>query len=94
MDSSTGYIYPPETLRRIEAQNATFRRLISRVTPEEAELIEAEKARVDQFLGRVVPMEVEPTRVQMERTPPRVGRNEPCPCGSGKKFKKCCLNHQ
>lgn len=19
------------------------------------------------------------------------GRNEPCPCGSGKKFKKCCL---
>ena len=20
----------------------------------------------------------------------RVGRNEPCPCGSGKKFKKCC----
>jgi uncharacterized protein YecA (UPF0149 family) len=22
--------------------------------------------------------------------PSRVGRNEPCPCGSGKKFKKCC----
>lgn len=21
----------------------------------------------------------------------RVGRNEKCPCGSGKKFKKCCL---
>jgi uncharacterized protein YecA (UPF0149 family) len=21
----------------------------------------------------------------------RVGRNEPCPCGSGKKFKVCCL---
>ena len=24
------------------------------------------------------------------RESPRVGRNEPCPCGSGKKFKKCC----
>jgi uncharacterized protein YecA (UPF0149 family) len=25
--------------------------------------------------------------------PPKlnVGRNEPCPCGSGKKFKRCCL---
>jgi tetratricopeptide (TPR) repeat protein len=23
-------------------------------------------------------------------TAPKVGRNEPCPCGSGKKFKKCC----
>ncbi len=22
---------------------------------------------------------------------PMVGRNDPCPCGSGKKFKKCCL---
>lgn len=22
----------------------------------------------------------------------KVGRNEPCPCGSGKKYKKCCLN--
>ena len=21
---------------------------------------------------------------------PKVGRNEPCPCGSGAKFKKCC----
>ncbi len=24
------------------------------------------------------------------RETPKVGRNEPCPCGSGKKFKKCC----
>ncbi len=24
------------------------------------------------------------------RTEPRVGRNDPCPCGSGKKYKKCC----
>ncbi|MEI8371292.1 MAG: SEC-C metal-binding domain-containing protein [Planctomycetota bacterium] len=23
-------------------------------------------------------------------TPSKIGRNEPCPCGSGKKFKKCC----
>ena len=24
------------------------------------------------------------------RPEPKIGRNEPCPCGSGKKFKKCC----
>ena len=24
------------------------------------------------------------------RETPKVGRNEPCPCGSGKKYKKCC----
>jgi hypothetical protein len=26
------------------------------------------------------------------RHPAKTGRNAPCPCGSGKKFKKCCLN--
>ncbi len=25
-----------------------------------------------------------------ERAAPKVGRNEPCPCGSGKKYKRCC----
>jgi len=33
---------------------------------------------------------------QSKAAPPQyarpVGRNDPCPCGSGKKFKKCCLN--
>jgi uncharacterized protein YecA (UPF0149 family) len=24
------------------------------------------------------------------RQTPKVGRNDPCPCGSGKKYKKCC----
>ena len=25
-----------------------------------------------------------------QREEPKVGRNDPCPCGSGKKYKKCC----
>jgi len=33
--------------------------------------------------GKVVPF---------KRNSPKLGRNEPCPCGSGKKYKKCCLN--
>lgn len=24
---------------------------------------------------------------------PKVGRNDPCPCGSGRKYKKCCINN-
>ena len=27
---------------------------------------------------------------QIRRAPTKTGRNEPCPCGSGKKYKKCC----
>ena len=30
-----------------------------------------------------------PPRVAPARSAPRVGRNDPCPCGSGKKYKKC-----
>jgi len=29
-------------------------------------------------------------RRPMRRDAPKVGRNDPCPCGSGKKYKKCC----
>jgi uncharacterized protein YecA (UPF0149 family) len=28
----------------------------------------------------------------VRRIAPKVGRNDPCPCGSGKKFKQCCGN--
>ena len=38
-------------------------------------------------------LEDEPPRQTITRirnTGPKVGRNDPCPCGSGKKYKKCC----
>jgi preprotein translocase subunit SecA len=41
------------------------------------------------------PMERRPEAARPGGTPaaggPKVGRNEACPCGSGKKYKKCCL---
>jgi uncharacterized protein YecA (UPF0149 family) len=42
----------------------------------------------------LVEMKQPPTPVQLARRPPRVGRNEPCPCGSGRKFKHCCFTGQ
>ena len=32
--------------------------------------------------------EVKVKQIKLEQ--PKVGRNDPCPCGSGKKYKKCC----
>ena len=34
--------------------------------------------------------EIPKVAVPVVRDAPKVGRNDPCPCGSGKKFKKCC----
>ncbi|MBL7068534.1 MAG: preprotein translocase subunit SecA [Candidatus Omnitrophica bacterium] len=42
--------------------------------------------------GGVTP-EVEPQQsetIPHKRQTPKVGRNDPCPCGSGKKYKRCC----
>lgn len=36
--------------------------------------------------GNVIRGAITPIRV--EKVP---GRNDPCPCGSGKKYKKCCI---
>lgn len=38
---------------------------------------------------KVVGARIETTETVV-RTAPKVGRNDPCPCGSGKKHKKCC----
>lgn len=73
-------------------------------TPEEEALTETPEQR--EKLTEQIPASVAwiyrfwlPYRVAMtersvattfERGHPKVGRNDPCPCGSGKKFKKCC----
>ena len=41
------------------------------------------------------PAKIEPPfqatlQTPIKRSAPKVGRNDPCPCGSGKKYKKCC----
>jgi preprotein translocase subunit SecA len=45
---------------------------------------EAEESDI-QKASRERSMKSKPVRVEQ-----KVGRNDPCPCGSGKKYKKCC----
>lgn len=40
------------------------------------------------------PKELREKKPEPVRKDKKIGRNEPCPCGSGKKYKKCCLNKQ
>lgn len=35
-----------------------------------------------------------PEVIPFRRDKAKIGRNAPCPCGSGKKYKKCCLNKE
>jgi hypothetical protein len=38
------------------------------------------------------PTPLPPTQPVAVRTGPKIGRNDPCPCGSGTKYKKCCAH--
>jgi hypothetical protein len=41
----------------------------------------------------VEPYEPPQPQLTVRHEGPRVGRNDPCPCGSGKKYKKCCMRN-
>jgi len=43
---------------------------------------------VDHFNGNTI---LDRRQVPIKRLSPKIRRNDPCPCGSGKKYKKCCF---
>ena len=90
MDTRTGRIYTPEEMEKInkhlENQNEEFYKdfqaIFKRISKEEHP-----KKKSDLKL-----MKIPPTEKQLKRK--KIGRNNPCPCDSGKKFKKCCLQNK
>jgi uncharacterized protein YecA (UPF0149 family) len=51
--------------------------------------VETAEGRLQREYEHLREMAIPPTPEQQRRG--RVGRNDPCPCGSGKKFKRCCF---
>ncbi len=49
-----------------------------------------ERVQVAKVTGTGAPSGEKPKRRPVVRKQEKVGRNDPCPCGSGKKYKKCC----
>ncbi|MBO4301249.1 MAG: SEC-C domain-containing protein [Desulfovibrio sp.] len=51
----------------------------------------AERSFFQRMKGKIYYVKGEALRFEAShRESPKVGRNDPCPCGSGKKYKKCC----
>ena len=53
--------------------------------PPQLENVQYHHADYDEVLGMAEEKPAQP----VERHAPKVGRNDPCPCGSGKKYKHC-----
>jgi len=67
---------------------------IRRLNSESLELREHEELQDEIDDGSLLSSGIVATQPHV-RGQPKVGRNDPCPCGSGKKYKKCCqLNQQ
>jgi preprotein translocase subunit SecA len=81
-----GYDMFMEMIHRIQADTVRTLFLIRLRQQEEASLWEQRQSQVS--YSHSGDGESQPVRKEAKK----VGRNEPCPCGSGKKFKKCCAN--
>lgn len=49
-----------------------------------------ERSRFEKVDGEWFFLDGDISNTPLKRSGPKVGRNDPCVCGSGKKFKKCC----
>lgn len=70
-----------------DIKEATVLRVLSALPRKEAPIERKQVAKplIEGFAGGKMPTRREPVRKAQ-----KVGRNDPCPCGSGKKYKKCC----
>ena len=70
-----------------DIKETTVLRILSTVPRREApvERKQVAKPLIEGFAGGKMPTRREPVKKGA-----KVGRNDPCPCGSGKKYKKCC----
>ncbi|MBH8597775.1 MULTISPECIES: preprotein translocase subunit SecA [unclassified Thermoactinomyces] len=76
-----------------EIQEEVIKYVMKSVIREEEEL-EREEVAINAVAHSGGSEEGEAPKKQPIRRNDKVGRNEPCPCGSGKKYKNCCLKNE
>ncbi|ERP30839.1 preprotein translocase subunit SecA [Chitinivibrio alkaliphilus] len=73
----------------VQISSMLFRiEVVERPRPNDSRPVKESHSRVNTFASRGDGAKPKPQ--QLLRTHPKVGRNDPCPCGSGRKYKKCC----
>jgi preprotein translocase subunit SecA len=78
-----------EQLYRVVLELPSAERIAELRAAEEARRVAQERKLREVHAGSPSDPPVAATAQTVTREGPKVGRNDPCPCGSGKKFKKC-----
>jgi preprotein translocase subunit SecA len=84
-DHVVKFLYHAEPVEQMEHRR---QRVATTLSHPEAQALEASHAQQEQAANTPVGRPSAPVTVRRQQ--PKVGRNDPCPCGSGKKYKKCC----
>jgi preprotein translocase subunit SecA len=84
-DHVVRFLYHAEPVEELESRRRQVRG--QEMRPEMAALADS-RAQQEQVANTPVGQPARPSTVR--RAQPKVGRNDPCPCGSGKKYKRCC----
>lgn len=76
-----------------EIQEEIVKYIMKSVVSEEEE-IEREEVAINATATSGAQSETQEVKKQPVRRSDKIGRNQPCPCGSGKKYKNCCLKEE
>ena len=104
--ASEGFDMFEQMIEEIKEETVTFCYNVTIETKTErrrvAEISSESKDDVGQYEGAEAQAQGAPEQTKVperehkqetvRRNQPKVGRNDPCPCGSGKKYKNCCMN--
>jgi preprotein translocase subunit SecA len=77
-------VIPSQDANNVREARQPQRTDMSRLNANKADASKAPSTGIPQSREQGVPPKVQPVRVEQ-----KVGRNDPCPCGSGKKYKNC-----
>jgi preprotein translocase subunit SecA len=84
-DHVVKFLYHAEPVEQMEHRR---QRVATTLSHPEAQALKASHDQQERAANTPVGQPSAPVTVR--RKQPKVGRNDPCPCGSGKKYKKCC----
>lgn len=88
---------PTCAVGNMEAAESRFE-IMEELAPDHPDTIEVFpyllKARLEHGTVRMKEEQMPGYKNETVQAGPKAGRNDPCPCGSGKKYKKCCMKNE
>ena len=92
--SKGGFVYTPWVVITAPIQDNAFERVLKELEQDRRHRFLENTVREMEWWACFQPPKQPPGQRPVASKKSKVGRNDPCPCGSGKKYKRCCLRKE